>query len=221
MISALDKNSNLYSELISNINFSVDNVIPKETPLLKSDCLMHSSDVKSLIESLRLIQKGREEFTKYEDWCFDVLKYIFNDKLALWDRQTKSNKELYRFDLLCRIKDDEKDTFWRMVENHFGSKYVIFEFKNYSTEIKQEQIYTTEKYLYKKALRSVAIIIARSGYDDNSKWAAKGCLRENGKLIILLDSNDMISMAKIKENGDNPSNYLLDKLDKLLAGLEK
>lgn len=57
---------------------------------------------------------------------------------------------------------------------------MIFEFKNYSEPITQKEIYTTEKYLYAKALRCVGILIAANGYSENAQWAAKGCLRENG-----------------------------------------
>ena len=51
---------------------------------------------------------------------------------------------------------------------------MIFEFKNYSEKITQKEIYTTERYLYAKALRSVAIIVSANGYEENAYWAAKG-----------------------------------------------
>lgn len=70
-------------------------------------------------------------------------------------------------------------------------------------------------------MRSVAFIISANGYDENAYWAAKGSLRENGKLIILLDTNDLIAMNKLKISQENPAEYLLDKLDNLLLDLEK
>ncbi len=98
---------------------------------------------------------------------------------------------------------------------------MIFEFKNYSNPVTQKEIYTTEKYLYSKALRSVGILISPHGYEENAHWAAKGCLRENGKLIILLETKDLIEMNKMKIEQEDPSSYLLDKLDELLLELEK
>ncbi|MBU5480958.1 hypothetical protein KQI91_06995 [Blautia sp. MSJ-19] len=70
-------------------------------------------------------------------------------------------------------------------------------------------------------MRSVGIIIAAHGYDEHAYWAAKGCLRENGKLIILLDTDDLIAMNKLKADMEDPSIYLLDKLDNMLSELEK
>lgn len=128
---------------------------------------------------------------------------------------------MYRFDLLCRIKDGNQKTFWSILERYFNSKYVIFEFKNYNEPITQKEIYTTERYLYAKALRSVAIIVSANGYEENAYWATKGSLRENGKLIMLFDSGDLIAMNKMKMEQEDPANYLLDKLDNLLLDLEK
>ena len=149
------------------------------------------------------------------------MKNAFSDDLALWREQQKSNKDLYRFDLLCRIKDGNQKTFWSILERYFNSKYVIFEFKNCSEKITQKEIYTTERYLYAKALRSVAIIVSANGYEENAYWAAKGSLRENGKLIMLFDTKDLIAMNKMKIEQEDPANYLLDRLDDLLLNLEK
>lgn len=149
------------------------------------------------------------------------MKNAFSDDLALWREQQKSNKDLYRFDLLCRIKDGNQKTFWSVLERYFNSKYVIFEFKNYSEKTTQKEIYTTERYLYAKVLRSVAIIVSANGYEENAYWAAKGSLRENGKLIMLFDTKDLIAMNKMKIEQEDPANFLLKILDDLLLNLEK
>ena len=70
-------------------------------------------------------------------------------------------------------------------------------------------------------MRSVGIMIAANGYDDNARWAAKGCLRENGKLILLLETKDLIEMNRLKDRQEDPADYLQDKLDELLLELEK
>ena len=79
----------------------------------------------------------------------------------------------------------------------------MFEFKNYEKPITQREIYTIEKYLYEKALRKVAIIISRKGADKHAKMAARGSLRESGKLIICLSDEDLKAMLQIKKGGKN------------------
>lgn len=220
LLFAVCHNDELRNELIASLNYSVDNIEPAKG-FIEINVLQHSAYTNSLIKEMELCQAGRPMARAYEVLCHKFLENLFSEDLALWKEQQKSNKDLYKFDLLCRIKDGNQKTFWSIIERYFNSKYIIFEFKNYREPITQKEIYTTEKYLYAKALRSVGIIIAQNGYDDNAYWAAKGCLRENGKLLILLRTEDLINMSIMKEKQEDPSNYLLDKLDDILLELEK
>ena len=88
-------------------------------------------------------------------------------------------------------------------------------------EITQKEIYTTEKYLYEKALRKVAIIISRKGSDESAKKAARGSLRELGKLIVCLSDEDVNKLIDMKNNKEEPADYLEALLDDMLMDLEK
>lgn len=220
LLFAVQYDIQLRNELISTLPYTVDDIEPQEG-FIQITSLRHDDYTSSLIKEMELCEAGRPEARTYEVLCRKLLENIFSEELALWKEQQNSNEGLYRFDLLCRIKDGNQKTFWSILERYFNSKYVIFEFKNHTKQITQKEIYTTEKYLYAKALRSVGILISAHGCDENARWAAKGCLRENGKLIMLLETSDLIKMNKMKAEHDDPSNYLLDKLDELLLELEK
>lgn len=210
----------LRNELVALLPVNVDSIEPEECTI-HSDVLQHSDNTHSLIMEMQNCVDGKSGARNFEQLCKKLLENVFSDDLALWKDQQQSTGDLYRFDLLCRIKDGNTKTIWSIFERYFNSKYIIFEFKNYSEQITQKEIYTTEKYLYAKALRSVAIIIAKNGFDDNAKRAADGCLRENGKLIMLLSVQDVIHMNEMKANQEDPSDYLLSMLDELLLGLGK
>lgn len=220
LLFAVQYRTELRNELIAILPFTVDDIEPQKG-FVQFDSLQHDDYTNTLIQEMILCEAGRPFARSYEVLCRKLLENVFSEDLALWSEQQKSNNDLYRFDLLCRIKDENQKTFWSILERYFKSKYVIFEFKNYKEPITQKEVYTTEKYLYAKALRSVGIIIAAHGYDEHAYWAAKGCLRENGKLIILLDTEDLIKMNKMKLDLEDPSTYLLDKLDEILSELEK
>lgn len=92
----------------------------------------------------------------------------------------------------------------------------------FSVTFLQSSHYTTEKYLYAKALRSVAIIVSRKGADENALAAAKGCLRESGKLILCLSDEDLKELLRIKEKDEQPTAEFFEAmLDDLLIHLEK
>lgn len=172
---------------------------------------------------LLAIKPGKGECSKeYEDICVEILKNVLGEYLGLWKVQESSNNGLYRFDLCCKIKNGVNQDFFDTIKNYFNTKYIVFEFKNYEKEISQKEIYTTEKYLYEKALRRVAIIISRKGASKNALSAARGCLRENGKLIMCLSDQDLIELINIKEKEEQPTAEFFEvMLDDLLIQLEK
>lgn len=171
------------------------------------------------ISELKAIPIGRDGWAKYEQKCTQILRYLFEDDLSTWDEQSCTDDGLSRFDLVCRIRS--ADDFWRTLIESFSSRYVLFEMKNYSDPIAAGQIYTTERYLYPKALRGTAIIVARNGADSGAIIATKGTLRENGKLILIITQEDLEIMLTKKDTGDSPNDYLSNKLDDHLISLSR
>ena len=81
--------------------------------------------------------------------------------------------------------------------------------------------------MYSTALRNVAIIITRKGLDTNALLATQDILKEHGKLILVLDDNDIINLSniyenyKIDKNNPSPSKYLLAKAKDFLLNIDK
>ena|GEM_PF-1069202 len=156
---------------------------------------------------------------KYEMICTEMVKYLFETEFFKISEQHKTDDEMFRMDLLCSLKGTTE--FWKFLITFYQTKFIVFEYKNYSDYISQNLIYITEKYLFPAALRNVAFIISRKGFDSNAQKAAIGCLKESGKLIISLDDNDLIKMIYMKESGEEPSDYLLDKVERVLMSVSK
>lgn len=227
------KSYELKSGLAQFVDVSLDQIDPESPPILnlstkeetlEKDQMAIAKEIESKCDDyIKIFQSGQQEnYQDYENDCYGALKLLFGDDLHLWETQATSNDNLYRFDTVCRIKENITSAFWRFAEDYFNSKYIVFEYKNYSKPITQKEVYTTARYLYSKAFRNVAFIISVEGNDkENSGKAAKGVLREEGKLIMLLSNNDMIEMLKIKKDHKEPSDYLFDMLDKMMIELEK
>lgn len=212
----------ILNEFIALLNYTI-NDIEINPPVFKLN-IDETKDTEQEDLSTRLdrLTPGTGDASKYEEICVEILKYVFGENLSLWRTQQKSNNGLYRFDLCCKIKHGENEEFFDTVKSFFNTKYVVFEFKNYKDSITQREIYTTEKYLYKTALRSVAIIVSRKGAHNNALLAAKGCLRENGKLILCLSDDDLHHLIHLKESKEKPTAEVLsDMLDDMLIDLEK
>lgn len=221
----VQKNEVLKSDLLSILDFSVDDLLPKEprAPIFSEQVnfITQPKNQGEILKERICNWKNSNGNTAYETLCFETLNYLFDNELSLWHKQQTSNEELYRFDLICKIKDGNVSGLWSTILQCFNSKYIIFEFKNYTDEITQKEIYTTDKYLYLKALRGVAILVSCKGASTNANKAIRGTLRENGKLILSISNQDLVKMIDIKINKGIPADYLYSKFDELLIDLEK
>lgn len=175
----------------------------------------------NLIEELETIQAGRIDAYKFESWCIKVIKYLFEEFLTGWHEQSETIDGLNRRDLVCRVIKHSESEVWELISNSLKSRYVVFEFKNYTDEITQREIITTERYLYPNALRNCAFIISRRGASESAKRVIEGAMREHGKLIISLNIVDIKKMLSGKDTGDDPNVYLFDKVDELLISLSR
>lgn len=187
----------------------------------KPESLNKKTETKKekLISRLNELTPGHYNFTEYEDLCEDIISYLFESALTNKKSQPYSDNNLYRYDLVARINPTTE--FWKFIINEIQSRYVIFEFKNYSKKINQEQILTTERYLLNQALRKVAIIFCRKGENESADKFIRDALRESGKVILVLSDNDVKKMIRAKEKGDSPELLLFEKIDDLFMTLSR
>lgn len=222
------ESTELYNEFLSIINSAIIN--NEKTTEVKPDISFLESmfyPIKDIIKKpeeecscKELLDVEKSKGKIYEEKCTKILHCLFNEDLTRWSKQERTDDDLSRFDLVCRVNKQD-NAFWNLIINEFNSRYIIFEFKNYKDQIKQTQIYTTEKYLFQRALRNVAFIISREGADDNAIKVTKGILRETGKLIINLTDQDLCEMLKYKKDGREPTDILFDIVDDFLLKMEK
>lgn len=172
-----------------------------------------------LCEELKLLKRGRATWSSYEDICERILKYLFPNDLQGWHKQKSTDGGVNRYDFVCRVRPNTE--YWRFLVDHLNSRYIIFEFKNYSEKIKQGQVLTTEKYLLERGLRKVAIIFTRLGADRNAISMMQGAMREHGKLILPLDDEAVCKMLRMKEQGEDPTDFLFELTDDFLLSLPR
>jgi hypothetical protein len=167
------------------------------------------------IKRLDVIPEGSDGWRKFEQWCTEVVGHLFGRQFGFSQPQGPSDHGMHRRDLLVRLRPSHD--FWTALAHDFRSRYVLFEFKNYEHPIGQDEIYSTEKYLFTTALRSVCFIIARNGANENANSAASGALREAGKLIIILDIQEVRNMLAASDDGQEPEILLHKRLDDALT----
>lgn len=172
-----------------------------------------------LCQELRSLGKGKNNWKAYENLCERILRYLFPNDLAGWHTQKRTDDGLNRYDIICRLSPTTD--FWSFVDSQLASRYVLFEFKNYTAPIKQGQILTTEKYLLPLALRRLGIILSRKGADKSAQLTVAGAMRESGKMMLILDDDNVCDLLHAKDRGDDPSDHLFQLSDDFLMALNR
>lgn len=186
--------------------FQTENNTPNET-------------AEKLVRRLRACDPGQKYATQYEDICADIIKFLFLERFNKLRTQCRTKDGLFRMDMVCAVK--EAGSFWGLIRHHYNSHFIVFECKNYGRKLPQELIYSTEKYLFNAALRNVSIMISRKGFSKNAALAADGCLKEHGKLILDITDDDLVKMIHKKVAGEDPADYLIDRLEDTLMPIGK
>ncbi len=172
-----------------------------------------------LCAALKAIPKGKKGWRLYEQHCEQILRFLFPADLSGWHKQKRTDDGLNRFDYVCRIRPTTE--FWKFLLDHLGSRYILFEFKNYRGTVKQSQILTTEKYLLEKGLRRVAIVFTRDGADKGALFMTQGAMREHGKLMLVVSDDDLCRMLRLKQSGADPTDFLFELADRFLLALPR
>ena len=156
---------------------------------------------------------------QYEALCQEVMVHLFDPDLYGFQRQTVTTDIGNRYDFICRIRPG--NPFWDTIRHDFRTRALLFECKNYNGAIGADQIYSTERYLFRGALRTVCLLISRLPPSDSAVRAAQGAMREASKLILLLSNDDLISMIKLKDTPGGPENYLDEQIWNFVVSLPR
>lgn len=167
----------------------------------------------------------KDEYGKVSNWRgFEkfVNKFVevyFEGYIGKLEEQESTDECLQRYDAIASLSYKKNETpFFEILKNCFNCRYLVFEAKYYQKSITQNEIWRTSKYLYKTALRSVAIVFTSSEYaDDGAKITQKGLLREQGKLILVVDKNDIEKL--LEDRRLDIETLLKNKLDDLMIHL--
>jgi hypothetical protein len=155
-------------------------------------------------------EHGEMSPADYEALCQEVMAFLFDPHLYGFQSQAKTTDGANRYDFICRILLD--NSFWDTVRSDFRTRSILFECKNYAEPITADQVYSTERYLFSSALRTVCFLISRKGPDEGCKRAAQGALRESGNLILLLSNGDLVQMIRLRADENGPTNYVDEKI---------
>ena len=207
LLDLLAKHDNIRSKYFTTHLINKDvNVKIFDTELTKINKL--SSELKDCPE-------GKEGWKDYENICINILNYLFVPPLKKPKIQSRTESGLDIRDALYPNRCDHPD--WQFVRSDYDAKYVLVEFKNYSTnkegsEIDKEVVNQVRNYL-KQTIGRIALVCSKKKPNRSGIEAQKQAYIEDKKLILFINNEQLIEMLMRKYRNEEPSDIILDLID--------
>ena len=85
----------------------------------------------------------------------------------------------------------------------FGLEFII-ECKNYQQELTENELRITSIYLGKKKLTKLGVIVTRKGLHANSIREQENIWKDEDKMILCMNDEQLKKMVELKENEEEP-----------------
>lgn len=189
--------------------------------LLSGSLRMYGPMILQEIENIaKIIPIGTNYFKEYEDFNRKVINFLFIGHLSeckLQQRTEPGNEGLEIRDLICSNKSEKG--FWADIKQKYSCSEVLFEAKN-KTELDRDDLRQTYCYL-KPALGLWGFIICRADQPDKihsyNRTLFKNFIQSRG--VLILSDKDIQRMARIRIRGQDPSDYLTQKMAEFIRSI--
>lgn len=166
----------------------------------------------SLLDELKSIPAGRDDWSKYQKHIEKILSYLFSDPLSDPITELPDKYGINRRDFILRNYCEIG--FWKYLREKYQADFIVIDAKNYTGKIKKNQILQMSNYLKLHGTGLFAIIISRNGEEDKGSYFTR---REKWvterKMIIILDDNDMEKMILAKAASNQPEEIIIQKIE--------
>ena len=197
---------------IRNTYFTT-HLIPKDSTIKIFDTALIKTN--EMISNLKDCPEGKEGWKDFENICIGILNYLFVPPLLIPKIQSRTESGLDIRDAVYPNRCDH--TNWQIIRNDYDAKYIVVEFKNYSTnkngsEINKDAVNQARNYL-KKSIGRIAFICSKKKPNSSGIEAQKQAFTEENKLILFLNNENLIEMLMRKYRNEDPSDIILDLID--------
>ncbi|NKY25515.1 restriction endonuclease [Nocardia gamkensis] len=159
---------------------------------------------------LAAIPPGREKWKLYEDTAAKVLTEIYVQYLDPPVLQSRTDDDLDIMDAIFDIP--YTDSPWSQVRTTYKTHFVVAEFKNYADSVGPPQVRQLDEYLWPEAFRMFGILVSRKGPNDQALAARRKAWLRQKKVIVFLDDDSLVEMARLVDDGRDPYRLIHEQL---------
>jgi len=169
---------------------------------------------QALRQRLKKCPPGRAGWAKFEDACIGALRYLFVPPLTEPIIQPRTYSGTDRRDAVFPNRNLDTSNNWGHLHKELGARLVLFEFKNYDAEeIGKEETNQTRNYLTQPMGR-LAIMCCNRLPNHAAHLKRNTIFSEDRKVILFVTTDHLVEMISIKERGDDPSDLIIDMIER-------
>lgn len=191
----IENNDNDYYKLL----FSLEK--PKEEETLE----------QTLIDNLHKTSCGKEKWNYYQRLVGDILECLFYPPLSRPISELSDYYKVNRRDFIIPNYADQG--FWRYLRERYLADYIVVDAKNYCQTIRKREVLQISNYLKQHGVGLFGMIFSRKGSSKSAILTQREIWGIQGKLIIILDDQDVEQMLLAKLNDNIPDEVLKQKIE--------
>jgi hypothetical protein len=173
--------------------------------------MTNPADLRHRLEQCPLGHAGWKE---YEDACVDVLKFLFVPPLEEPVVQARTYSGIDRRDVVFPNRNFEPSNNWGLLYKELDARLILFEFKNYDTqEIGKEEALQALNYMTTPMGR-LAVLCCTVLPNEAAHVKRNHVFSDQGKVILFITTEHLLEMLFIKERGEDPSDLIMDLLER-------
>ena len=166
-----------------------------------------------LIETLIQCPPGMPGWTQFEDACTNVLTYLFVPPLETPTIQARTESGIDIRDAIFPNRNNDGTTLWGQLRRDHNARMILFEFKNYDTsDIGSDEVDQLRNYM-NDPMGSLAFLTCSKEPHRNAVLRRNQVYRREEKVIIFLDSNQLVEMVNMRERGDDPASFIMEQVE--------
>lgn len=172
------------------------------------------SDAQSIRKRLEECPAGRQGWRQWEEACIEALRFLFVPPLTEPIIQPRTYSGIDRRDAVFPNRNMDATNNWGYLLRELAARMVLVEFKNYDAdEIGKEETNQTRNYLT-QPMGKLAIMCCNREPNQAAHIKRNTIFSEDGKVILFVTRDQLIEMLFIKERGEDPSDLIMDLVER-------
>ncbi len=201
--------------------WTAENAFNDVTALISSVAKANPIVMQAETEHLReLVPPGAKDFKAFEHIVRVVFNFLFRGDLGEGEAQSRTQPEDEGIEIRDLIFANQAETgFWRDVKAKYSASEIVVDAKN-TDEVRRDDLRQLYCYL-KPALGFWGLIVCRSAPSPEINAFNRALHRnfEQRRCVLILTDDDLRRMVQMKNQGNNPANYLQDCMSAFIRSI--